>query len=73
MYLLITQVKQRRAWSVLGWVTATRYICFILKVPLQAKIVQTLLSQIHKNYGKYTFQIFTVDGITIAYQIESMA
>jgi hypothetical protein len=23
--LLITQVKQRRAWSVLGWVTATRY------------------------------------------------
>jgi hypothetical protein len=25
-----------------------------------------------QNYGKYTFQTFTVDGITIAYQIESM-
>ena len=42
------------------------------KVPLKAKIVQILFSQMHKNYAKYTFQTFTVDGITIAYQIESM-
>jgi hypothetical protein len=45
----------------------------IIKVPLKAKIVQILFSQIHKNYAEYTFQTFLVDGITIAYQIESMA
>ena len=44
-----------------------------IKVPLKAKIVQILFSQIHKNYAKYTFQTFTVGGITIAYHIESMA
>jgi hypothetical protein len=45
---------------------------YILKVPLKAKIVQILISQMHQNYAKYTFETFTVDGITIAYQIESM-
>jgi hypothetical protein len=45
----------------------------VLKVPLKAKIVQNLFSQIHQNYAKYTFETFTVDGITIAYQIECMA
>jgi hypothetical protein len=44
-----------------------------VKVPLKAKIVQILFSQIHQNYAKCTFETFTVDGITIAYQIESMA
>jgi hypothetical protein len=43
-----------------------------IKVPLKAKIVQILFSQIHQNYAKYTFETFTVDWITIAYQIESM-
>jgi hypothetical protein len=36
-----------------------------LKVPLKAKIVQNLFSQIHKKYGKYTFETFTVDRISI--------
>jgi hypothetical protein len=40
---------------------------------LKAKIVQILFSQMHQNYAKYTFETFTVDGITIAYQIKSMA
>jgi hypothetical protein len=40
---------------------------------LEAKILQILFLQIHQNYAKYTFETFTVDGITIAYQIESMA
>jgi hypothetical protein len=40
---------------------------------LKAKIVQILFLQIHKNYAKYTFETFTVDGIIIAYQIESIA
>jgi hypothetical protein len=44
-----------------------------LKVMLKAKVVQILFLQIHWNYAKYTFETFTVDGITIAYQIESMA
>jgi hypothetical protein len=44
----------------------------ILKVMLKAKIVQILFSQIHQNYAKYTFEIFTVDRIIIAYQIESI-
>jgi hypothetical protein len=26
----------------------------------------------NQNYAKYTFETFTVDGITVAYQIESM-
>jgi hypothetical protein len=30
--------------------------------------VQILFSQMHQNYAKYTFETFTVDGITIAYQ-----
>jgi hypothetical protein len=42
----------------------------VIKVPLKAQIVQILFSQIHKNYAKYTFQTFTVDEITIAYQIK---
>ena len=33
-----------------------------IKVPLKAKIVQILFSQIHKKYAKYTFQTFTVGG-----------
>jgi hypothetical protein len=37
---------------------------------LKAKIVPILFSQIHQNHAKYTFETFTVDGITIAYQIE---
>ena len=44
-----------------------------LKVMLKAKIVQILFLQIHQNYAKYTFETFTVDRISIAYQIESMA
>jgi hypothetical protein len=44
-----------------------------VKVPLKAKIVQILFSQMHQNYAKYTFETFTVDGISIAYQVESMA
>jgi hypothetical protein len=44
-----------------------------VKVPLKAKTVQILFSQMHQNYAKYTLETFTVDGITIAYQIESMA
>jgi hypothetical protein len=40
---------------------------------LKAKIVQILFLQIHQIYGKYTFETFTVDGIAIAYQIESIA
>jgi hypothetical protein len=40
---------------------------------LKAKIVQILFSQIHPNYAKYTLETFTVDGITIAFQIENMA
>ena len=44
-----------------------------VKVMLKTKFVHILFSQIHQNYAKYTFQTFTVDGITIAYQIESMA
>jgi hypothetical protein len=46
---------------------------FNIKVPLKAKIVQILFSQMHQNCAKYTFETFTVDGIAIAYQIESMA
>jgi hypothetical protein len=38
---------------------------------LKAKIVQILFLQIYQNYAKYTFETFTVDGITIAYQTES--
>jgi hypothetical protein len=49
------------------------YLNQLFKVPLKAKIVQILFSQIHKNYAEYTFQTFTVDGIAIAYQIESLA
>jgi hypothetical protein len=44
-----------------------------VKVPLKAKTVQIVFSQMHQNYAKYIFETFTVDGITIAYQIESMA
>jgi hypothetical protein len=44
----------------------------LIKVMLKAKIVPILFSQIHQNYAMYTFEIFTVDGITIAYQIESI-
>jgi hypothetical protein len=51
--------------------TCTIYI--VVKVLLKAKIVQILFSQIHKNYAEYSFQTFTVDGKTIADQIESMA
>jgi hypothetical protein len=40
---------------------------------LKAKIVQILFLQIHQNDAKYTFETFTVDGITIPYQIENMA
>jgi hypothetical protein len=36
---------------------------------LNAKIVQILFLQMHQHYAKYTFET----GITIAYQIESMA
>jgi hypothetical protein len=32
---------------------------------LKANIVPILFSQIHKNYANYTFETFTVDGITI--------
>jgi hypothetical protein len=39
---------------------------------LKAKIVQILFSQTHQNYAKYTFETFTVDGIIIAYQIDSI-
>jgi hypothetical protein len=41
---------------------------FRIKVPLKAKIVQILFSQMHQK-----FETFTVAGITIAYQTESMA
>ena len=44
-----------------------------VKVMLKAKIVQILFLQIHQNYAKYAFETFTVDGLTIAYQIESIA
>jgi hypothetical protein len=44
-----------------------------IKVPLKAKIVQISFSQMQQNYANYTFETFTVDGITIAYQIGSMA
>ena len=40
---------------------------------LKAKIMQILFLQIHQNYAKYTFETFTVDGIAITYQIESIA
>jgi hypothetical protein len=40
---------------------------------LKAKIVQISFLQILQNYAKYTFETFTVDGITIAYHIESIA
>jgi hypothetical protein len=43
-----------------------------VKVMLKAKIVQILFLQILQNYAKYTFETFTVGGITIAYQIESI-
>jgi hypothetical protein len=46
---------------------------YLVQVPLKAKTVQILFSQMHQNHAKYTFETFTVDGITIAYQIESMA
>ena len=36
-------------------------------------MVQILFLQIRQNYAKYTFETFTVDGITIAYQIERIA
>ena len=39
---------------------------------LKAKTVQILFSQIHQNYAKYTFETFTVDGLTIAYHIENI-
>jgi hypothetical protein len=49
------------------------FFCYSLfKVPLKAEIMQILFSQIHQIYAKYTFEIFIVDGITIAYQIESI-
>jgi hypothetical protein len=35
--------------------------------------VQIVFSQMHQNYAKYVFETFTVDGKTIAYQIESIA
>jgi hypothetical protein len=44
----------------------------IVKVMLKAKIVPILFSQIHQNYAKYTYETFTVDGITTVYQIESI-
>jgi hypothetical protein len=59
-------------FEVSHWAQFIRAIWHI-KVPLKAKIVQILFSQIHKHYGMCTFQTFTVDGITVAYQIESMA
>jgi hypothetical protein len=37
---------------------------------LKAEIVQILFSHIHQNYAKYAFETFTVDRITIAYQIQ---
>jgi hypothetical protein len=40
---------------------------------LKAEILQILFLQIHQNYAKYAFETFTVDRITIAYQIESIA
>jgi hypothetical protein len=40
---------------------------------LKANIVQILFLQIHQNYAKFTFETFTVDRITIVYQIESIA
>jgi hypothetical protein len=43
-----------------------------IKVPLfKAKIAQILSSQMHQNYAKYKFETFTVDGITIALDLES--
>jgi hypothetical protein len=45
----------------------------LFKVPLKAKTVQILFLQMHQNYAKYTFETFTVDGITIAHKIESKA
>ena len=45
------------------------YAIYSFKVPLKAKIVQILFSRMHKNYAKYTFQTFTVDGPTIAYLV----
>jgi hypothetical protein len=39
----------------------------------KGKIVQILFLQIHQNCAKYTLETFTIDGITIAYRIESIA
>jgi hypothetical protein len=39
---------------------------------LKAKIVPILFSQIIQNYAMYTFETFTVDGITTSLQIESI-
>ena len=50
-----------------------KYLIDHLKVMLKAKVVQILFLQIHQYHAKYTFETFTVDGITIAYQIESIA
>ena len=44
----------------------------LLKVMLKAKIAQILFLQIHQNYAKHTFETFTVDGIAIAYQKDSI-
>jgi hypothetical protein len=54
-------------------VKSCKLLAYAFKVPLKTKIVQILFSQIHQNYAKYAFETFTVDRITIAYQIESMA
>jgi hypothetical protein len=42
-----------------------------VKDMLHAKIVQNLFARIGRNYVKYTFETFTLDILTIAYQIES--
>jgi hypothetical protein len=43
------------------------------KVMLKVRIVQILFSQMRHNYAKYTIETFKVDGIIVAYQMESMA
>jgi hypothetical protein len=43
-----------------------------VKDMLKTKIVQILFSQIGKNYVKYRVETFTLDILTIAYQIGSM-
>jgi hypothetical protein len=56
-----------------GYVKVRAPLIFFFKIMLKAKIVQILFLQIHQNFAKYIFETFTVDGITIAYQIESIA